>query len=279
MPQSRLRRTRQELSAFLRHARDRLKPEEVGLPRGHRRRAPGLRREEVAALAGVGVSWYTWLEQGRAIRPSPSLLERLAEVLRLAPRERQHLFHLAGLEGPPPAACEEVQAVGDMARRLVEDLGRRPAFVLDARWDVLLWNRAAARLYAFAGRPNLIRLLFTDRGLRDRLEEWEVQVAGMLGSFQRDFARDAENDPAMRTLVDELRHESAAFRCCWERYRVAAECRGRRRYRLEGLGSVSFDHMTLVLDERRRQRLVVYEADTSEAAGRAFEAEIAEFGS
>src|SRR5690242_3470091 len=136
---------RVELAQFLRTRRARVLPVDVGLPGGGRRRTPGLRREEVAQLADVGVSWYTWLEQGRDIHVSEPLLERLARALRLTPTERAHLFALA--QGRPAASPLIAPAGVSEALQRVLDVHPFPALVATMRWDYLAWNTAAVRLY------------------------------------------------------------------------------------------------------------------------------------
>jgi transcriptional regulator with XRE-family HTH domain len=139
-------RRREELADFLRKRRASLLPEDVGLPNGGRRRTPGLRREEVAQLAGVGTTWYTWLEQGRDVRASLEVLEALARGLRLTPAERVHLILLGrGEEAPERAAPPE--RVSPTLRRLIANLGPAPAFLLGRRWDYLAWNPAACAVF------------------------------------------------------------------------------------------------------------------------------------
>src|SRR5271167_3990954 len=134
-------RRREELADFLRTRRASLKPEDVGLPGGGRRRTPGLRREEVAQLAGVGATWYTWLEQGRDVRASLDVLEAVARALRLTPAERTHLVLLGRGEEAPPCKAPAEQ-VSPTVRHLVENLGPGPAYAMGRRWDYLAWNRA-----------------------------------------------------------------------------------------------------------------------------------------
>src|SRR6185437_15083233 len=150
-------RRRDELADFLRQRRATIQPDDVGLPAGGRRRTPGLRREEVAALAGVGATWYTWLEQGRDVRASFEVLEAISGALKLTPAERNHLIMLGrGEEAPsckPPA-----ERVSPTLRRLIENLGPSPAWVLGRRWDYLAWNRAACAVFGdFGSVPRAAR--------------------------------------------------------------------------------------------------------------------------
>jgi transcriptional regulator with XRE-family HTH domain len=142
---------RREAGEFLRSRRGRLAPSDVGPPQGFRRRTPGLRREEVASLAGVGTTWYTWLEQGREIRPSHEVLTALADVLQLDPAERQHLFSLYDRPTSDRRSFGE-ERVDEPLQRMVDGLAGQPVLVLGWRWDVLTWNKAAELLIGpFAG--------------------------------------------------------------------------------------------------------------------------------
>src|SRR6059058_1643910 len=143
-------RRREELADFLRRRRANIRPADVGLPAGGRRRTPGLRREEVAQLAGVGATWYTWLEQGRDVRASFEVLEAISRALRLTPAERTHLIRLGRGEEAPPGK-PPAERVSPTLRRLIENLGPSPAFVLGRRWDYLAWNRAACAVFGDYG--------------------------------------------------------------------------------------------------------------------------------
>src|SRR6185369_16237882 len=137
---------RREFGTFLRSRREKLRPEDLGLPPGFRRRTPGLRREEVAMLTGVGTTWYTWLEQGRNVQPSPEVLAALAKALRLDHAERNHIFVLNNRAIPEPVATDP-EHVGPPLRRILERLTTQPAYVLGRRWDILAWNRAATVMF------------------------------------------------------------------------------------------------------------------------------------
>lgn len=254
-----LHRTRDDLAAFLRVRRERLSPVDVGLPSGGRRRTPGLRREEVAALAGVGLSWYTWLEQGREIGVSAAFLDNLARVLRLDAAERRHLFLLAH-ERPPAEPGKTWCTLPPLVRRLMHDLAPHAAYVLNLRWDVLGFNAPADHLFGFAAHPperrNLLWLLFTDPLLLQRFVGWEQQAPEMLSSFRRDFAR-APQDADIHALVRELEQVSPEFKRGWRTHAVHAPCNGARTLRVDGQ-SLDFEHTSLTIDEDRHLRLVVY---------------------
>lgn len=254
-----LERTRSDLTEFLRSRRERLTPEDVGLSSGRRRRTPGLRREEVAALAGVGLTWYTWLEQGREIGVSADFLDNLARVLKLDAAERRHLFLLAH-ERPPAEPGKTFCTVPSLAARLVEDLAPHAAYIINLRWDVLAFNRPADALFGFGGHDsghrNLLRLLFTDPALRNALVDWEMQAPAMLASFRRDFAA-AREDADARALVAQLEASSPEFKHSWRNQDVHAPCTGTRQIRVDG-APATFEHTSLTVDGGQHLRMVVY---------------------
>ncbi|WP_417579317.1 helix-turn-helix transcriptional regulator [Nitrincola sp.] len=260
---SKLERTRAELTTFLRTRRERLSPADVGLPSGGRRRTPGLRREEVAALSGVGLTWYTWLEQGRDISVSPSFLDNLSRALKLDAAERRHLFLLAHDRLPAEPGktfCE----VPPLVLRLMKDLSPHATYVLNLRWDVLAFNDPADQLFGFkhhaAGQRNLLWMLFTDPSLRERLVDWEDQAVQMLSSFRRDYAH-ATQEAEIQALVANLQKASPEFKQGWSRHDVHAPCQGKRDLQLDGR-IVTFEHTSMTIDADRHLRLVVY-AETS----------------
>ncbi|MFB4204986.1 hypothetical protein KBTX_01525 [wastewater metagenome] len=274
----RLQRTRTELSDFLRQRREALSPLDVGLPAGKRRRTPGLRREEVAALAGVGLTWYTWLEQGRDITVSSAFLDDVSRVLKLDETERRHLFLLA--HHRPPAVngrpwCE----LPPLVHRLLDDLNLRPAYVMNLRWDVVGWNAAAQRLFGFAdrdpGERNMLWMLFADDDVSRRIVDWDAQAPEILASFRRDYAQ-APDDEDMLGLVEALERRSPSFADLWRRHDVHGRCRGLRRFVVDDIGTVTFEHSTFIVDEEKHLRLVFYAAVEQDEASRRFERERSE---
>ncbi len=263
MPSKRLIRANGELSEFLLRSRGRLKPEEVGLPAGTRRRAPGLRREEVAALAGVGLTWYTWFEQGRDIQVSERFLLRVAAALRLDDVECSHLFLLAH-NRPPPSESRQAVSVSPLVQQLLDDLSLRPAYVLNPRWDLVAWNKSAGTLFGLDGDAedrNLLSLLFSRSELRKRLPAWKIEGPALLAQFRYDSVF-ASNDPVAARLIERLKSHSGDFRQWW-----IAPTNGAARY---GIGSIrgadgqrrTLRHERLVVDEYRRLQMVVYFIDT-----------------
>jgi transcriptional regulator with XRE-family HTH domain len=219
-------------------------PESVGLQSNGRRRTPGLRREEVAQLAGVGLSWYTWLEQGRDIRPSAQVLDALARVLRLDRAERTHLFHLARVELPLPASDYPRSAPPELSA-VVAALLPNPAYLLGPRADVLAWNAAANAVIgqpqrAPDGRPNLLWWLFTSEDPHG--EQWRETARNTLARFRAEHARRI-GDPDFDALIAALDARSAHFRALWPRHEVLAEQLGTKTIEHPHLGRLRLHHL------------------------------------
>ena len=252
---------RAQLSDFLRRRRESLQPEQVGLPSGGRRRTPGLRREEVAQLAGVGTTWYTWLEQGRDVRASLEVLEAIAGALQFTPAERSHLVLLGRGEQAPP--CKPpAERVSRTVRRLIGNLGPNPAYVLGRRWDYLAWNAAATVLFGDLGgvpRParNHVWLTFTDPRRREMFPDWEKSSRLLVAKFRADSARHL-GDPAFDELIDALRRTSPDFNRAWKRHEVADGGEGRKEVRHPVAGVLAFEHAVFQPVVASGQRLVLY---------------------
>jgi transcriptional regulator with XRE-family HTH domain len=254
-------RRRAELADFLRRRRAGIKPEDVGLPNGGRRRTPGLRREEVAMLAGVGTTWYTWLEQGRDVRASLEVLEALSRALRLTPAERTHLVLLGRGEEPPPAS-PPAERVSVSQRRLIANLGPNPAFILGRRWDYLAWNPATAALFGDLGavpRParNHVWLTFMDPARRQMFTDWERSHPLLVAKFRADSARHL-GDPAFEEMIQALRRSSPEFAQAWKRHEVAEGSAGRKELRHPDAGMLAFEHAVFHPSDEPDQRLVLY---------------------
>jgi transcriptional regulator with XRE-family HTH domain len=254
-------RRREELADFLRRRRESIRPEDVGLPTGGRRRTPGLRREEVAQLAGVGTTWYTWLEQGRDVRASFDVLEALARALRLTPAERGHLI-LLGRGEEAPACKPPAERVSPTIRRLIENLGLSPAVVLGRRWDYLAWNRAACALYGDLGSiPKPIRnhlwLLFMDPRRRELFSDWQRSTRLAVAKFRADSAAHL-GDPSFEELIQSLRQSSPEFCKVWKRHEVARSGEGRKELNHPTAGKLVFEHAVFNPAEAPDQRLILY---------------------
>jgi transcriptional regulator with XRE-family HTH domain len=240
------RERRQALADFLRTRRARLQPSDVGLSARSRRRTPGLRREEVAELANVGVSWYTLLEQGRNIHPSRSVLTNIAQALQLTPAEERHLFYLAHQEPASVIAGEEDQ-ITPALQRVVDALDPHPAFVIGRRWDALSWNQAARLLFHFDDpcpphAHNVIWRFFA-REARPNDPEWVRLAQNYAAAFRAAYVR-YPADPAFRALLADLQRASSHFRLWWEQQHVRMLPDGTRILSDPQMGELEFDHIT-----------------------------------
>lgn len=212
-----------ELADFLKTKRARILPAQVGLAAGPRRRTPGLRREEVAQLAGIGLTWYTWLEQGRPIHVSAQVVDRLSRVLQLNLQERRHLCSLACQ--PAPAEVLPQQAtVSPMLQHVLDNLALCPAFVMDARWNVAAWNRAAQIVFGFSPalslvERNLVRMMFTNEDYKQLFTDWEREARSMLGPFRDSYDRHVD-DLWLLQLIHDLKKESRLFAFFWAQHDV-----------------------------------------------------------
>jgi transcriptional regulator with XRE-family HTH domain len=252
---------RREFGAFLRSRRERLMPVDVGLPAGLRRRTPGLRREELAMLAGVGTTWYTWLEQGRDVRPSPQVLNALARALRLDDAERRHLIVL-GSQQAPASIPTSAESVDEPLKRMLANLTHQPAYVLGRRWDVLAWNRAADILFGGYERldrdeRNIMHRVFADAAHRKLLVDWEEVARVSLGMFRADCARFA-GDPDFERLIALLKQASKEFREWWPRHDVISPLTATKRIDHPRMGRMSFEHTALTLAGQPDIKLIVY---------------------
>ncbi|MGW5661251.1 helix-turn-helix transcriptional regulator [Streptomyces sp. NPDC003758] len=218
MPEDALKSHRlRELREFLMSRRARVTPAEAGLPAGGpRRRTPGLRREEVAVLAGVGISWYQWLEQGRDISVSPQVLDAVARVLRLSNAERRHLYVLAGLNPPAPEPAPDHGCEG--MRRLIDAWMPYPAHIMDRYYNCVMYNDAAG--WVLGMRPeitqNCIVDFFTDPLYRSRSHSWEQNAHTVVAQF-RAMCSDNPDDEGFRAVLAELKAVSQEFTALWER--------------------------------------------------------------
>ncbi|MEV6285951.1 helix-turn-helix transcriptional regulator [Kribbella sp. NPDC051770] len=215
---------RRELAIFLRSRRERIQPEEVGFAPGGRRRTPGLRREEVAQLAGVGITWYTWLEQGRDINVSAQVVEAIARTLRLDRLERNHLFTLTGVPiGPVSGDCADLPP---SVQRMLDNVSPYPALVLNARYDVLAFNDAYCKVMLDLSQipvedRNLLWLSFVSNRWQCSFTDQESIKMHMVAGF-RAASADHLGEPSWHDLIQQLLTHSTEFAELWNRYDVAA---------------------------------------------------------
>lgn len=256
---------RGELAAFLRARRERTAPADVGLPMSARRRTPGLRREELAMLAGISATWYTYLEQGRDVRPSEQVLMAIARALGLDDAERAHLLSLAADTGPAPLPVELIAPEVAAVPALVEPA---PSYVTGATTDVLAWNAAAAELFGgllavpTGTRPNLARWVFLDPAARQVLVDWPEVAQTVLARVRRNAGRHPD-DPRFAVLVGELRERSAEAAAWWPRYDIATSQSGTKAVRHPTRGGLTLTYASFTVADAPEQVLVVYR----EAAG------------
>lgn len=263
---------RRELAHFLRTRRARLSPEAVGLPGGSRRRTPGLRREELAVLAGIGVIWYTSLEQGRAITVSTQVLESLARVLGLNAVERTHLFLLAR-QHPPVDPSPFTTRVSPLLQRILDTMGISPAYIANPRWDLLAWNQAMARVYQtdFGALParerNILHFMFTCPVQRVLLSNWEQAAQGLLAQFRAATERYV-GEPWRSALVAELELASPQFRAWWPRHDIQATHTEKKELHHPLVGRLVLQPATFQVMDAPDLRMVIYtplaEANTAQ---------------
>ncbi len=254
------RRRRDELAAFLRARRARVDRAAVNMPPAPRSRVPGLRREEVAALAGISVTWYTWLEQARPINPSRAVLEAIARLFGLTAPETTYLLRLGGHAPEPQSIIADGEALAPL-RHLLESLPG-PAFLLAADWSIVAWNAAYARLYlriATLDPPerNLLWLVFTDRTLRELMPDWEAQSRRFAGEFR------ATVGPAIATtdlseLIAGLSAASPEFARIWAERDIDTFTSRERVFDHPTQGRVTYEEHKLVPLDAPGHQLVVY---------------------
>ncbi|HUI35336.1 MAG TPA: helix-turn-helix transcriptional regulator [Stellaceae bacterium] len=239
-----------ELGDFIRAQRERLAPE-AGMV-AVRRRTPGLRREEVAQLAGVSTTWYTWIEQGRDVSVSPHALARLARTLRLDRAQRTYLFELAGKRDPDPGGSDD-DALPAAALACVASIAT-PAYILDRHWEARAWSAAAERLFTgWLDRPikgdgerNLLRFIFLELGARSLICDWENRARRVVAEFRAHCAAHLE-DRALRRLIDELGRDSAEFARMWEQHGVLGREGGERTFNHPKDGFLRYEQVTFEL--------------------------------
>lgn len=249
---------RGELGDFLRSRRERLSPQELGLPAGRRRRTPGLRREEVAELAGIGVDWYVRLEQGRAVSPSATTVDALARALRLGEAEHGHLRALARAPVRQTFAREQVPAT---IAQLIVSLNQ-PAYVTGQRWDLLSWNAAAAELFDFGGldadeRNILIYMFLYPEARRLFGVHWAAEGGRMVAQFRATSDLWA-TDQAFVNLIGRLQRGSPEFAAWWEDHDVRPTTSGRKCLHPPAGGQQCYEYATFQANDNPALKLAIY---------------------
>jgi transcriptional regulator with XRE-family HTH domain len=252
---------------FLKRCRTRLNPAELGLPQPRRKRTEGLRREDVAALSGVSVSWYTWLEQGRDMRVSDDVLERLCHTLRLSEDERVYLFSLvqhrvprAPRHAPPEAPAEIVRMINGL---------NVPAIIMNLRWDVLAWNRLNTLIYRDynnmpAGERNLLEILLSRKSGHLSPADLESTARRLIARLRFDYSK-SDDDPRFETLIRRLDAASPVFRRIWRIPEFSLRAFGVYRFKHPRYGELAFEHTSSVPDGHPHIRVVIRMPDNAAA--------------
>lgn len=257
---------RAELSEFLRTRRARLKPQDVGLPDyGRHRRVPGLRREELAQLAGVSVAYYTRLEQGNGQNVSAEVLDSIARALRLTDAEQAHLTHLAKGKQHKKKPSARPQQVRTAIGQLLETLDAVPAYVVGRRSEVLAWNRMAAAVFGDwgelpAAERNWARMVFLKPEYRDLFVDWEQKAIDVVCALRMD-AGCHPDDPRLSALVGELSVKSEDFRRLWATHDVKEKSHGVKRLQHPLVGALSLNFESFKVAGDGDQSMVVYHAE------------------
>lgn len=261
--QTRQMDSRKQLGAFLRARRESLDPQRLGLPRSGRRRTPGLRREEVAMLADVGVTWYTWLEQGREVNPSVAVMQAVAEALQCSELETRHLFVLAGLTPLESLKVPQCEGISPGTRRMLDSLLPQPASIQKPNFDIVAWNDAFCRLMGvdFSLIPederNCIYLYLTHPGWRSRLANPDVM--GNFVSYFRAAMAEHRGEPAWENKLARFFAASAEFEALWhQRYEVRGVENQIKTFRHPEFGEFQLQQMYWYSAPRNGSRLLVY---------------------
>jgi transcriptional regulator with XRE-family HTH domain len=262
-----------DLGAFLQARRGRVQPDEVGIQVHGRRRVSGLRREELASLAGVSVDYYVRLEQGRAVNPSDEVLDAIARVLALDETERVHLHRLGRPSRRRRRPDDSAEVVRDGVANLLAALDHVPAYVLGRSLDVIGWTSVGSALFGdFAARSraerNLVRMVFLDPSVRALLPDWDDVAFETVGLLRLASGRNPD-DPALAALVDELSRSHETFRRLWADHAVTAMTSGTRRFRHPVVGDLTLSFESLAAPDDASQMLVFYSASPSTPADRA----------
>lgn len=254
---------RKELSAFLRTRRARINPSDVGLVNGARRRTPGLRREEVALLANIGVTWYTRLEQGLPINASAEVLNSIGVALQLTLREREHLFVLAGQHVAETTVADS-ERVSEVLQRVLDALDPFPAVIRGRRYDLLAWNRGAVALFGDYAKleardRNTLWRFFMNPETRIRFPKWE-EVAPKFTAQFRAVAAKYLDDPCFTKLINDLLEASPEFRHYWSRHDVASPSDGFKHVYHPLVGDMTLEYTYLGIPEFPDMQMIAYTA-------------------
>ena len=260
-----------ELGDFIKTRRGKILPSQVGLPSGLRRRTPGLRREEVAQLAGIGLTWYTWLEQGRPIRVSSQVLESLARVLLLDPHERDYLFTLAR-HVVPASPLSRQSVIKPSVQHILDSLQLSPALIIDQRWNVIAWNNASSVVFGDFDMidpldRNIVSMIFTDNSYMSLFIDWEFHARGMLARFRTAYGQHVD-DPWFAAFIENLKIKSNAFREWWSQHEAQNSTEVNKELKHPIAGKLVFESCSFALSDNPNLKMIVNtplpETDTAE---------------
>lgn len=253
---------RKELGAFLRSKREQVSRAEFDLPPVGRSKVRGLRREEIAFLSGVSVTWYTWLEQGRDINPSRQVVDAVAVNLRLTSAEHDYVLGLAGFTPAPRSVPLAPAPVAPHVQHLLDALDPAPAFALTSHWDVAAWNRSYEGLFpgvalAPPERRNLLLFVFTDEYVRSMLPDWELTSRQFLAEYRAEAGARVGGPEHVR-LVEQLRLASPEFALAWDEHAIGRFASRRREFLHPNAGELAFEQVNLVPADAQDTHLVAY---------------------
>lgn len=253
---------RRELGKFLKSRRSRLTPEQFGLPVGPRRKVQGLRREELAQIAGIGLTWYTWLEQGKNIQVSTQVLECLVTVMQLNAEERNHLYKLALGQLPVEQMASIEESLIPIVQNFMNEYERCPAYVTDQRWDILLWNKAGEQVFGDFEKMdkkerNAIWRCFASPAYRNLIGDWENHAKRLLAQF-RSTSTPFVGENWFKHLVAELMVISPEFRQWWPSYDISGTPIGKKMINHPRVGTMVMEHITFRVYDAPELKLTVY---------------------
>ncbi|MDP4147237.1 MAG: helix-turn-helix transcriptional regulator [Bacillota bacterium] len=249
-----------ELGNFLKIKRANILPSQVGIQEGGRRRTKGLRREEVSQLAGIGITWYTWLEQGRSIQVSGQVLESLARVLMLDKQERIHLYTLAK-QVPKIDIPSQQETVNPILQHVLDNLIVSPAFIMDTRWNIIAWNKAASLVFSdfdkVNGRQrNMVWMMFNKPEYKNLFIDWEFHAKGMIARFRSDIGQYIE-EAWIVNFIEDLKNESKEFKSWWSKYEVQRKSEIHKKLQHPTVGTLLFEFSSFDVSDNPNLKLIV----------------------
>lgn len=250
-----------ELADFLKTRRAKILPSQVGLSSATRRRTPGLRREEVAQLAGIGITWYTWLEQGRTIHVSTQVIESLSRVLLLDKQERIHFYLLANQ--PLPADIPGYQGTASpILQHVLDSLIFCPSLVADQRWNVIAWNEAACLVLGDFSKMNvrernIVWAMFTDNKYKQLFVDWNLHAKGLLGRFRSTCGQYIE-DSWLAQFIDDLKMQSTEFNLWWPLHEIQSNSEVYKQLNHPIAGTLDFEVSNFDVSDNSGLKMIVH---------------------